>query len=128
MPEDLRPELDPEHEALGLRANRWYDVRLVHAMLDGLVGPYPPAERARMLHAATRAAVTASSRGVYGFLLGQLVTPELYARSIQRLWRVLHDCGRREITIDAPGRARSRTWDWAGHHALLCELNQQTMA
>src|SRR5262249_53719572 len=92
------------------------------------VGPYPPAERARMMHEATRAAVDASMRGVYAFLLGKVVTPELYARNIQRLWRVLHDTGKREIRIVAKGQATSRTWDWPGHHPLLCELNQQTMA
>src|SRR5678816_522091 len=120
LPSELRTELDVADEALGVRANRWYDVRIVHAMLDGLVAPYPPAERARMLHEATRAAVAASTRGVYGFLLGQLVTPELYARNIQRLWRMLHDTGERAITIDAPGKLTSRTWNWPGHHALLC--------
>ena len=128
LPPEVRADLVVDDEARGLRANRWYDVRLVHAMLDGLVGPYPPAERARMMHEATRASIDKSMRGIYGFLLGKIVTPELYARNIQRLWRVLHDTGEREITITAPGQATSRTWDWLGHHPLLCELNQQTMS
>jgi hypothetical protein len=128
LPDEVRAQLDASDPTLGLKANLWYDARFVHAMLDAFVAPYPPAERGRMIHAATRAAVASSARGVYGVLIRGLVSPALYARHVQKLWRMLHDGGHREIVITAPGVARSRTWDWPGHHPILCEVTGQTIA
>lgn len=127
MPPELAKELDVTDDALGILSSSWYDVRMVHALLDALVAPHPPVERRALLATAAREAVRASSNGVYRFVVGQIVTPSFYARNIQRLWNMLHDTGRREIVIERDGLARSRTWDWPGHHPLMCDVAIETM-
>jgi hypothetical protein len=127
MPPELARDLDPTDDALGILSSTWYDVRIVHALLDGLVAPYPPAERRALLSTGAREAVRASSNGVYRFVVAQIVTPSFYARNIQRLWNMLHDSGRREIVIEREGLALSRTWDWPGHHPLMCDVAIETM-
>lgn len=127
MPAELRSQLDPSDDALGLIASSWYDAAVVHAMLDAIVAPYPAGDRHELIRTAAREAVRTSMNGVYKFVVGQIVTPSFYARNIQRLWGMLHDGGRREIKIVRDGMALSRTWDWPGHHPLLCEVTIETM-
>jgi hypothetical protein len=127
MPQDLAKDLDLSDEALGILSSGWYDVRIVHALLDALVLPFPPAERRALLASGAREAVRASASGVYRFVIAQIVTPGFYARNIQRLWRMLHESGHREILIEREGHARSRTWDWPGHHPLMCDVTIETM-
>lgn len=127
VPLELKRDLDANEEALGILSSTWYDVRIVHALLDSLVARHPPAERRALLASAAREAVHTSASGVYRFVVGQIVTPGFYARNIQRLWNMLHDSGRREIVIEREGLARSRTWDWPGHHPLLCDVTIETM-
>lgn len=127
MPPEYARQLDPKDDALGVIASAWYDAALVHAMLDAIVAPYPAGDRHVLLKTAAREAVGTSMNGVYRFVVGQIVTPSFYARNIQRLWRMLHDTGKREIIIVREGHATSRTWDWPGHHPLLCEITIETM-
>lgn len=127
MPAELSSELDLADDALGILSSSWYDVRIVHALLDALVAPYPPAERRALIASGAREAVRTSASGVYRFVVGQIVTPGFYARNIQRLWNMLHEGGHREILIERDGVARSRTWDWPGHHPLMCDVAVETM-
>ncbi len=127
MPADVVAQLDPSEEALGILASKWYEAHVVHALLDAVAAQYAPAERPAILKTAAREAVGTSMSGVYKFVVAQIVTPTFYARNIQRLWRMLHDGGMREIVIDRPGHAISRTWSWPGHHPLLCEITIETM-
>ena len=127
MPPEILRQLDANDDALGVIASTWYDVAVVHAMLDAIVAPHPPAERHALIRTAAREAVRTSMNGVYRFVVAQIVTPSFYARNIQRLWRMLHDGGKREIEIVTEGHAVSRTWDWPGHHPLLCETTIETM-
>lgn len=127
MPPEVVAQLDPNDDALGLIASAWYDAAVAHAMLDAIVAPYPAGDRHVLIQTAAREAVKTSMNGVYKFVVGQIVTPGFYARNIQRLWRMLHDGGSREITIERAGHATSRTWDWPGHHPLLCEVTIETM-
>lgn len=128
LPPDLAARLDIGADALGILPSVWYDAQLVHALLDEIVAPCPPQDRRRLIAEAAREGVAQSARGVYGFVLRQIVTPAFYARHIQRLWRMLHDGGHREIVFVGTRAARSRTWDWPGHHPLLCEVTIATMA
>lgn len=127
MPPDVAAQLDAGDDALGLIASAWYDVTVVHVMLDAIVAPYPAGDRHVLIKTAAREAVKSSMNGVYKFVVAQIVTPSFYARNIQRLWRMLHDTGSREIQIVREGHAISRTWDWPGHHPLLCEVTIETM-
>lgn len=127
MPPEIARQLDPNDETLGVIATAWYDAIVVHAMLDAVFGPYPAGDRSALIRTAAREAVRTSMNGVYKFVVGQIVTPGFYARNIQRLWRMLHDTGSREIKIVREGHAVSRTWDWPGHHPLLCEVTIETM-
>ena len=127
MPPEIARQLDPNDDALGVIASAWYDAAVVHAMLDAIIAPYPAGDRHVLIRSAAREGVRTSMNGVYKFVVGQIVTPGFYARDIQRLWRMLHDTGSREITIVREGHAISRTWDWPGHHPLLCETTIETM-
>lgn len=127
MPPALGAQLDPGDPTLGLLANGWYDVAIVHALLEAIMAPYPAGDRHALIARAAREGVRHSMNGVYKFAVAQIVTPSFYARNIQRLWSMLHDGGRREIVLVGEGRARSRTWDWPGHHPILCEVTIETM-
>jgi hypothetical protein len=127
MPSGIARQLDATDDALGIIASTWYDAEVVHAMLDAIVAPYPAGDRHVLIRTAAREGVRTSMNGVYKFVVAQIVTPGFYARNIQRLWRMLHDTGSREITVLRDGHAISRTWDWPGHHPLLCETAIETM-
>ena len=107
--------------------NVWYDVRVAHELLDRVFLPLLPAERHRVARDAARAGLAVLSRGLYKFILEQVVSPELYARHIQRLFRMLHDTGERRIEL-GDHEGLSITARWAGHHPLLCLLVNETTA
>jgi hypothetical protein len=60
-------------------------------------------------------------------VLSKIVTPEMYAASIPRLWHLVHDTGERRIDDVAPGEARSIVRAWPGHHPVLCLFTIETM-
>jgi hypothetical protein len=128
MPRELDAQLDPEVPGLGILSNRWYDARVVHLLLDATVAKHPPAERDALIREGLRIAVGGAARGMYAFVIGQLVSPELYARNISRLWSLLQDTGERRIEIVGPHEAISITRAWKGHHPLACRVNQHMMA
>ncbi len=128
LPAELGAELDPDAIGLGLLSTRWYDARVVHAILDATVAKHPPEERDALLLSALRATVRGAAHGMYAFVIGQIASPELYARHIPRLWRLLQDSGERRIDLIGPGEALSITRGWRGHHPILCRVNQFTMA
>jgi hypothetical protein len=85
------------------------------------------AELDRIVKDATRFVVKQTMNGVYRFLLENLITPDMYALSVPRLWRQLHTTGRRRIEIAGPGEATSIVSAWPGHHPLLCSIAIATM-
>lgn len=105
----------------------WYDSRIVHALLDGVRAQVPDVEWLAFLRDGTRAGIHASASGVYRWMVRKL-TPELYARNIQRLWNLLHDSGTREIVMTSCASAVSTTRDWTGHHPTLCVIVGEAMA
>ena len=128
LPPAIRADVEIRDGMPIVLSNTWYDARIVHALLDETVGRLPPAERARVGREASRGAIEETARGVYKFVLEQVVSPELYARHIQGLWRLLHDGGTREIRMVEQGVAVSEIRDWPGHHPILCVLTNETMA
>lgn len=128
LPPGIRADVEIRDGMPIVLSNTWYDIRIVHALLDETVGALPVNQRARVAREASRAAIEETARGVYKFVLEQVVSPELYARHIQGLWRLLHDGGLREIRIVTPGVAVSEIRDWPGHHPVLCMLTNETMA
>jgi hypothetical protein len=128
VPRDLADALDPSKDGLGIVASGWYDARIVHALLEAFVGAFPDQELSAITRAASLAGLRSNAGGIYKVVLERLASPGIYARSIQRLWRLLHDTGERTIEIERPGRAVSRIRDWAGHHPMLCVMTNGTMA
>ena len=128
VPPAIRADVELRDGMPVILGNTWYDARIVHAILDETVGTHPPADRPRIAREAAHAGIRETARGVYRFVLEQVVSPELYARHIQGLWRLLHDGGRREIHITSPGVAVSEIHDWPGHHPTLCMVTNETMA
>jgi hypothetical protein len=127
VPAHLRVELDPDAEALGVLPSSWYESAVIHALIEAVQQQLPPRERDAILAEGVRAGMHASAKGVYRWILRAL-TPELYARNIQRFWNLMHDTGVREIVMTSKTSAISTTSDWAGHHPALCASTVHAMA
>ena len=128
LPVEFDADLNADIDGFGILANRWYDVRVVHLLLDAILANHPPSQRDELLKRMMRKTLESSARGVYAFAMRQIVTPAFYARHIGRLWHLLNDTGERSIELLSGSQALSKTWSWAGHHPQLCRLNQHTMA
>jgi len=127
IPEDERGGLHPDSATLTILPTRWYPVAPVHRILEGLATNMSAVERDRMCADAATAAVDQGLRGVFKLAFTLLVTPERYAKHIQRFWNQLHDTGEREVEVLEPGLARSTISGWRGHHPILCQLATETM-
>lgn len=128
MPPELDADLDADKPGLGILASRWYDARVVHLLLDATVAKHPPDQRDALLREGLREVVRNAARGMYAFVIEQIASPQLYARNIQRFWRLLQDTGERRIDLVGEHEAISITQRWRGHHPLACRVNQHTMA
>src|SRR5262245_11191857 len=93
LPPAIRADVEIRDGLPVVLSNTWYDIRLIHALLDETLGKLPPDELARRAREGAHAGIKETGRGVYKFVLEQVVSPELYARHIQGLWRLLHDGG-----------------------------------
>lgn len=127
LPEDLRRELDPSEPGVKLLASSWYPARLSHLLLDALTEGMTDLQVQRLARDATRYVVERGTTGIYRFALRRLVTPELYALSVARLWRQWHTTGDREVEVTSPTTARSVVRRWPGHHPVLCTITIETM-
>lgn len=127
VPADLAHHIDPEASTMTFLASTWYPARLVHAMLEAICETTSEAELELAIKEATRDIVQRGGSTVYRFFFHKLVTPELYAAAVPRLWRQLHSTGDRRITIVRPGLAESVVSRWPGHHRMLCTITIETM-
>lgn len=127
VPDDLRDALDPDEPIVRILSASWYPASLVHAMLDALAEGRTSQEVDRLARDASREVVKNGMNSVYRFLLEKLVSPEIYARMIPRLWHQLHSTGVRTMTILGEGEAESRITRWPGHHPALCALTNELM-
>ncbi len=128
MPAELDAGLDPTAPGLGILASRWYDARVVHLLLDASVAKHPPSTRDALLREGAREAIAHTTRGIYAFIVTKVVSPEMYAQNISRLWGMIQDTGERTIDLVGPREAVSITRHWKAHHPLACRVNQHTMA
>ncbi len=128
IPEAERGDLDPGTATLGLIPTAWYPAAAVARVLDDVTEGMTGAERTRLVKESTAASVDHGIRGIFRLAFKLLVTPERYAKHIQRFWNQLHDTGTRRVEIVAPGEAISSIEDWPGHHPLLCAVTMETMA
>lgn len=126
-PAKLRERLFADRMALGFVANGWYPSPVLFAVLDAIASRHEEAELSRIIRESDEAIVRRMTKGVYEFLFKMVASPGLYARHIQRAWRLLHTTGTREMTIVSPGVADSVIRDWPGHHRWLCEVVHETM-
>lgn len=127
LPPELRDHVWPERQAFGLVASEWYPSPVVFALLDTVSAGRSDAAMSALVREATAFTVRRLSRGLYQFLFRMVASPGLYARHIQKAWRLLHTSGTRAISLDEPGFADSTIEDWPGHHRWLCELSMETM-
>jgi hypothetical protein len=126
VPDDFRELLDPEAPWVAILPSSWYPARLVHAMLDSIVENHRGVDVDRLMKEASRHVVRHSTSGVYRLLLEKLVTPELYAMSVPRLWGQLHTTGKRRVEI-VDRTATSTVSSWSGHHPVLCSITIEAM-
>ncbi len=122
-----REPLDVDAEALGVIPSGWYSTEVVHHLLDGVFGTLPSPAREAAMRDAAHSAIRATGRGVYRMVVSRLGSPGILAAGIQRLWRLLHDTGDREMTL-AGETLLSRTRNWQGHGPLLCVFMTETTA
>lgn len=127
VPEDLRGLLDPDEPIVKILPASWYPASLVHAMLDAIAEERSQVELERLAKEASRDLVKNGMNSVYRFVLAKLVSPEMYARMIPRLWHQLHTTGERKLEIVAEGEAKSTIARWPGHHPTLCALTNELM-
>jgi hypothetical protein len=111
LPTAIRADMEVRDGMPVVLSNTWYDIRIAHALLDETLGRLPPDDLYRLAREGSHAGIKETARGVYKFVLEQIVSPELYARHIQGLWRLLHDGGTREIRIVKDGVAISEIRD-----------------
>ena len=99
LPEDLRGLLDPDEPTVKLLAASWYPARICHLVLDLLTEGMSDAQIERLARDSTRQLVARGMSSVYRFVLRRMVTPELYALSVDRIWRQWHTTGQRSVEI-----------------------------
>lgn len=127
LPPELAAHIDPEAPGAGILASSWYPTRLINGMLDVLTARHTDAEIERMAKDGSRYVVRQASTGIYRFLVESVVTPELYAMSVPRLWSQIHTTGKRRVEMIGKNEARSIVSSWAGHHPMLCMVTIATM-
>ncbi len=126
LPDDLRSYIDPGDPVVNILAASWYPSRFCNLMLEKVSEGLSEKEIERLAYDANRWLVARKTSSVYRFLLANLVSPELYARSIGRLWRQLHSTGDREIRVTGKS-AVSSVANWGGHHPVLCTITIEMM-
>lgn len=127
LPEDLRHYIDPYEPVVNMLAASWYPSRFCNLLLDAVSEGRSHAELELLAHDATRWIVARSMSSVYRFALRRLVTPEMYALSVPRLWRQLHSTGDREVKVTSDTTLQSKVLNWPGHHPVLCTVTIETM-
>lgn len=126
--EDLRRYLGGPDPIANLLAASWYPARLAYLILDKVTEGFPETAIATQAKGAARALVKRQmGNGVYRFFLKRVVTPQLYAASVPRMWRQLHSTGDRRMRITGQGTAESSVSNWTGHHPVLCTITLETM-
>ena len=126
LPEDLRSYVDPYDPVVKLLAASWYPSRFCNLMLEKVADGLAEPEIERMAYDANRSLFARRTSSVYRFALARLVSPELYALSIPRLWRQLHSTGDRTIRVTGT-TAESTVANWGGHHPVMCTITIETM-
>jgi hypothetical protein len=127
VPEDLRTLIDPDEPFVHILAASWYPARLTHSILDVVTEGLDSRAVERIAHDSNRWIVQRGMSSVYRFALRRLVTPEMYAVSVARLWRQMHNTGDREIKLTSPTSAQSFVRNWGGHHPVVCTITIETM-
>jgi hypothetical protein len=124
LPEEDQKAFAVGRPALGLLAATWYPAELVHRFLDQLTAGLGEGQQELMARRGAEAIMSANLRGVYKSIFGLVVSPRLYAFSIQQIWDMHYDSG--TVRIVDVGRAghRSTISGWRAHHPFACLLNQ----
>ncbi len=122
VPSPHRAFFDPSSPTLGVLASTWYPAPAMHALCDAVTGNLAPSQQLVLAREGSRALMESTLRGVYRFLLQQMVSPERFAALAPRVWRTYFDSGDRSTDIVSPGRHDGIIRDWAGHHPFICAV------
>jgi hypothetical protein len=126
-PRDLAHLLDTGTPVRMVLAASWYPARLVHSMLDTATIGMSEAQTQRTIKEAVRTTVFQATEGVYGTFVRRLLTPDMYALAIPRLWRQVHSTGLRKMERTGATGYQSSVAKWTGHHPVLCGLSIEVM-
>jgi hypothetical protein len=125
----LAPEqaltFDINREYLGVLPSTWYPAPVVHALIDGLTAGMSPKERDTLAVQAARAVMGSTLRGIYARLMELFVTPQIYARFAQTLWRSYYENGDFTVVIADAQTAECTIRGWQAHHPFICDLNRE---
>lgn len=118
-----RELLNPDAADLGVLPNVWYPAKLVHELLDLLLADKSSEELDRLAQEAADHIMKKTLSSVYRAFFNLFVTPDRYARHIDKLWSLHYDTGRPLIEPVGSNQHRIRYVDWTSHHAFICRLN-----
>ncbi len=122
LPPDVQSRFDTRDERLGVLASEWYPAPLVHDLLDRLTAGLSDEQRAAAAWDMGQIAAEAALTGLYRLLFQAMMSPERYARHVQKMFSRYFDDGLIVKTPRGPRRHHTSIHDWGGHHPLLCSL------
>jgi hypothetical protein len=125
MPTEVRSQLHPGRENLGVLTGAWYPAAILNSFYDQLVVYLTASERRDLAETIGRWYVEKLLRGIYRLIFEALMTPERYVAHAQRLWDQGNDSGKLAMTLVDPFHIVGRIYDWHGHHPFGCEVAHQ---
>jgi hypothetical protein len=126
-PRDLAHLLDPSTPVNMVLCASWYPARLAHSILDTVTSGMSEAGVLRLAKGASRGVVAEATTGVYGSFVRRLMTPDMYAAAVPRLWPQVHSTGQRRMERSGPTGYQSSVTRWTGHHPVLCLASIEVM-
>ena len=128
VPASVRSQLVVQDPWLGMLASRWYDARVVHAVLGALTADLDEERRSSMAQQASQAVMDRTLKGIYKVLFQWMATPDRYCRYASKLWSAYYDCGDFSVVMDGESTAICTIREWDSHHPVICDLNRGAAA
>jgi hypothetical protein len=122
LPPEARRRFDPRDERLGVLASNWYPAPLVHDLLERITAGLSPEARAAVAWEMGQIAAEVALTGLYRLLFQAMMSPERYARHVQKMFSRYFDDGVIVKTPRGPCLHHTSIHDWGGHHPLLCAM------
>ena len=92
LPPEVRDEFDVHHPSLSILPSTWYEMGLVHALLDVTLTDLPEHELDNYIRQGTHRMMKVNMGTRYHqFFFRIFLSPKLYVRHAQKLWNLHFD-------------------------------------